>query len=70
MLKTRILVVGDEPSIVKFMRANLLAGGYNVLTALDGAQALRIFEKELPDLVILDIMMPKMDGLYGGRIRR
>ena len=52
----------DEVSIIKFLRANLEAEGFEVLTAVDGAQALQIFEMELPDLVILDIMMPKMDG--------
>ena len=62
MKKPRILVVDDELSIIKFLRANLEAKGYNVLAAMDGAQALQTFEMELPDLVVLDIMMPKMDG--------
>jgi len=60
--KTRILVVDDELSIIKFLRANLEARGYEVLTAINGVEALGTFEMELPDLVILDIMMPKMDG--------
>ncbi len=62
MTKTRILVVDDELSIIKFLRANLEANDYEVLAAMDGAEALQTFEIELPDLVILDIMMPKMDG--------
>ena len=62
MKKTRILVVDDEPNIVKFLRANLEAKNYVVLAAMDGAEALQTFEMELPDLVILDIMMPKIDG--------
>ena len=62
MKKTRILVVDDEPSIIKFLRANLEAKGYEVLVAMNGAEALQTFEMELPDLMILDIMMPKMDG--------
>jgi len=62
MVKTRVLVVDDELSIVKFLRANLEASGYEVLAAMDGAEALKVFETELPDLIILDIMMPKMDG--------
>jgi two-component system KDP operon response regulator KdpE len=62
MVKTCILVVDDEPGIVRFVRANLEDKGYRVLTAMDGSEALRKIEMELPDLVILDIMMPKMDG--------
>lgn len=62
MKKTRILIVDDELSIIKFLRANLEAKGYEVLAAMDGTQALQTFEMELPDLIILDIMMPKMDG--------
>jgi len=62
MNKTCILVVDDELSIIKFLRANLEAKGYEVLTAMDGTEALQTVEMELPDLVILDIMMPKMDG--------
>jgi len=62
MRKTRILVVDDEFSIIKFLRATLKAKGYEVLAAMDGAEGLQTIEMELPDLVILDIMMPKMDG--------
>jgi two-component system KDP operon response regulator KdpE len=70
MTKTRILVVDDELSIVKFLRANLEANGYEVLASLDGAEGIKTFEMELPDLVILDIMMPKIDGFeVCGRVR-
>ena len=62
MKKTRILVVDDELSIIKFLRANLESKDYEVLAAMDGAEALHTIEMELPDLVILDIMMPKLDG--------
>ena len=62
MVKTRILVVDDEVNIVRFVRANLEASGYQVFTAGDGLEALQTFERELPDLVILDLRMPKMDG--------
>lgn len=62
MAKTRILVVDDELSIVKFLRANLESKGYGVLAAMNGTEALQTFEMELPDLVLLDITMPKMDG--------
>jgi len=62
MVKTCILIVDDDLSIVKFLRSNLETKGYKVQVAMDGAEALQTSEMELPDLVILDIMMPKMDG--------
>lgn len=62
MVKKRILIVDDEISIIKFLRANLEEKGYEVLAAMDGEAALQVFEKEVPDLVLLDIMMPKLDG--------
>ena len=61
--KKFILIVDDELSILKYLRANLEAEGYKVLTALNGVQALQTLEAEMPDLVVLDIMMPGMDGL-------
>jgi DNA-binding response OmpR family regulator len=60
--KANILVVDDEPHVLKLVKANLESSGYKVLTALDGEQAIRMVEREVPDLVILDIMLPKMDG--------
>jgi len=60
--KANILVVDDEPHVLKLVKANLESSGYRVLTAGDGAQAVEIVEQELPDLVILDLMLPKMDG--------
>ncbi len=62
MRRTRILIADDDPVILRFVKANLEARGYEALTALDGAEAVEVVERELPDLVILDIMMPKMDG--------
>ena len=62
MAKKRILVVDDELGTIKFVRAKLVGQGYDVLTAMDGNQALQTFEMELPDLTILDIGMPEMDG--------
>ena len=62
MKKTRILAVDDELVNVKLLRASLEARGYEVLAAMDGAEAIRIVEMEIPDLIILDILMPKMDG--------
>jgi len=62
MRRLRILIVDDEPTIVKFLQANLEANGFETLVAMDGAEALQTIERELPDLLILDIMMPQMDG--------
>jgi DNA-binding response OmpR family regulator len=57
-----ILVVDDEPQIVRFVRAYLEDAGYRVVTASDGQEALFAARHEKPDLVILDLMMPGMDG--------
>jgi len=57
-----ILVVDDEPQIVRFVRAYLEGAGYRVVTAGDGQEALFVARHEKPDLVILDLMMPGMDG--------
>lgn len=62
MEKKLILVVDDEIGILKFLKANLEDHGYDVLTAMDGAEAIATFEMNMPNLVILDITMPKMDG--------
>jgi len=62
MHRPRVLIVDDDLAIIKLLRANLKAEDYEILTAMDGTEALQIIEMELPDLVILDIMMPKMDG--------
>jgi two-component system alkaline phosphatase synthesis response regulator PhoP len=61
MTKT-ILVVDDEPHIVRFVRAYLEDAGYRVVTASDGQEALFVARHEKPDLVVLDLMMPGMDG--------
>jgi DNA-binding response OmpR family regulator len=62
MNKSRILVVDDDPSIRNFVQVNLEARGYLVLTAADGKEGAETARKEKPDLVILDIIMPEMDG--------
>jgi DNA-binding response OmpR family regulator len=60
--KATILAVDDEPHVLKLLRANLESSGYKVLTAEDGEQAVEMVERELPDLVLLDLMLPKLDG--------
>src|SRR5512141_2052143 len=58
----RILVVDDEKHIVRLVQVNLERQGYEVVTANDGKEALEKVESERPDLVVLDVMMPYMDG--------
>jgi DNA-binding response OmpR family regulator len=60
--KPRILLVDDEPVIVKLLARRLEAAGFEVETAVDGMQAMEKLSGELPDLVILDVMMPKLNG--------
>ena len=62
MAKGRILVVDDEIYIVHILDFSLGMEGYEVITALDGEQALEKARAERPDLIVLDIMMPKLDG--------
>jgi len=62
MAKGRVLVVDDEIYIVHILDFSLGMEGYEVLTALDGEQALEKARNERPDLIVLDIMMPKLDG--------
>ncbi len=62
--KQKILVVDDEASIRRILETRLKMAGYNVVTAEDGEEAVEMFNKTNPDIVILDVMMPKMDG-YG-----
>jgi len=63
MAEVRILVVDDEEDILEILRYNLEKEGFIVQTAADGPTALRIAEQFLPQLIILDIMMPGMDGI-------
>ncbi len=65
-----ILVVDDEPRMIRFIRMNLELEGYHVIEANDGIQALEQVRKHLPDLVILDVMMPRMDGFEALRLLR
>lgn len=62
--KEKILVVDDEASIRRILETRLVMIGYDVVTASDGEEALTTFRASFPDLVVLDVMMPKLDG-YG-----
>lgn len=62
MSDNMILVVDDEPGIVDIARANLEGLGYRVISAGNGLEALELIRQESPDLVILDILMPEVDG--------
>lgn len=62
-MSNRILVVDDEEFILTLIEFNLQQAGFEVITAMDGAEGLRKATEENPDLVILDLMLPKMDGM-------
>ena len=59
----KILIVDDEIDILEFLSYNLRKEGFNILTANNGLKGLEIAKKEEPDLIILDVMMPEMDGI-------
>jgi two-component system KDP operon response regulator KdpE len=63
MDKRRILIVDDDPAILRLLSTNLKARGYEVLTATDGEDSLETVQREYIDLMILDLMMPKVDGV-------
>ncbi|HWK59757.1 MAG TPA: response regulator transcription factor [Parapedobacter sp.] len=69
-IKQKILVVDDEPDIVELIAYNLKREGYQVYTASNGQEAVTTAKKVMPDLIILDVMMPKMDGIEACRIMR
>ena len=62
MAKKKILVVDDEAELVDLVKIRLEAAGYDVVKAYDGQEGLEKAKSEKPDLILLDIMMPKMDG--------
>jgi two-component system alkaline phosphatase synthesis response regulator PhoP len=59
----KILLVDDEEDIIEFLSYNLKREGFQVLAAYDGFEAIKIAKKELPHLILMDIMMPRMDGV-------
>jgi two-component system, OmpR family, response regulator len=70
MPQNNILVVEDDNTLLDVLRYNLVKEGYRVVTASDGLQGIEIARKEEPDLVILDLMLPNMDGLEVCRVLR
>lgn len=65
---SRILAVDDEPSIVRLIQVSLTREGHDVITASDGREALAKAEAERPDLILMDVMMPYVDGFEAIRL--
>lgn len=61
-MKKKILVIDDEPNIMEVVQNRLEANDYIVVTAVDGEEGLEVARRERPDLILLDILMPRMDG--------
>ena len=60
--KKRILIIEDEVTLVNLLKIRLEANNYEILAAYDGARGLEMAKKETPDLILLDLMLPKLDG--------
>ena len=69
-LGSKILVVDDDPNVVDLVRLYLERDGHEVLIATDGVAGLELAREELPDLIVMDLMMPRMDGMKVCRILR
>ncbi len=61
-IPTRVLIIEDDPNIVDLIRANLAVRGFDTLVSSDGSKALALLETEQPDMVLLDLMLPEVDG--------
>jgi two-component system, OmpR family, KDP operon response regulator KdpE len=61
-MPTRVLIIEDDPNIVDLIRANLAVRGFDTLVSSDGSKALALLETERPDMVLLDLMLPEVDG--------
>src|SRR5580704_12220128 len=66
----KVLVVDDEPDALELIKFNLKGAGYDVATAADGEEALKKARQLLPDLIVLDLMLPEVDGLEVCKILR
>lgn len=64
----KILIVDDEPDIIEILQFMLESNGYNCVTATDGEEGLKLAKETSPDLIILDVMMPKMNGYKISRL--
>ena len=62
-MPSRILIIEDDPDTTELIRLYLVRDGHQVLTASDGVQGLRLAQEDAPDLIVLDLMLPRMDGL-------
>jgi two-component system alkaline phosphatase synthesis response regulator PhoP len=70
-MSKKILVIDDEPQLIKLLEVNLRAEGYDVATATNGVAGLQQLKVQKPDLIILDAMMPAMDGVeFSRRLRQ
>src|SRR5688500_8266997 len=62
-IRTKVLIVDDKPDILEFLDYNLSRNNFEVIRAANGLDAIKIADKETPDLILLDIMMPGIDGV-------
>lgn len=69
-MASKILVVDDEPDTIELITFNLKSAGFDVVSAMDGAEALRLAQANSPDLIVLDLMLPEVDGLEVCKILR
>src|SRR5688572_31493936 len=69
-MKQKVLVVDDEPDAIELIAFNLKGAGLDVITAADGEEALKKAKQYIPDLVVLDLMIPEVDGLEVCKVLR
>lgn len=70
MKEKTILIVEDDKALIDVLKYNLTKEGYSIITAFDGSQALEVARKSQPDIILLDVMLPKMDGFEVCRVLR